>query len=360
MSNHTATHLLNLALREVVGEGCDQRGSLVVEDKFRFDFSYHQRLSTEVLQQLDELVNDLIAQELPVYASVVPLEQAQQVQFVRRMFGEKYPDPVRIVSVGADIFEVLKSPSDSAWGKYSMEYCGGTHVSNTREIQAFTIVEEIPKGSGERRITALTGDLARRAHQEYERFHIDIESVENAIDEELNQKILAFESELLQTPLPAYLKNQLRTRLEIPKNKAEVYYKEKLKNMKKSGGDLVQGIIDQFSDESVKFAVVEYDVDGNNKLLVDTANQILSSIGRDAAVMLISPDTKKDRISYVAAVSTGLHGSLTAQSWAAEVSLHFGGKGGGKPGFAQGFHEKMDELEASLQFAKDFAGQNLN
>jgi len=360
MSNHTATHLLNFALKEVVGEGCDQKGSLVVEDKFRFDFSYYQKISNEDLQRLDELVNELIAQELPVYASVVPLEQAQQIPNVRRMFGEKYPDPVRLISIGADIIDVLKTPNSDAWSKYSMEYCGGTHVANTRDIHAFTITEEIPKGSGERRITAITGDLAKKALREYDRLLHEIEVVEKIGNEDLNRKCLEFESDLLKTLVPAYLKNQLRTRLDVLKAEADHIYKEKLKNIKKSGGNLLQDIINQFSDESVRFAVAEYDVDGNNKLLVDTANQIRDSIERDVAVMLISPFPKKDRITYVASVNEGLHGSLTAQAWVAEVSNVFGGKGGGKAGFAQGYHEQMDQVETSLNVACDFAAKRLN
>jgi len=360
MGNHTSTHLLNFALRDILGDGCDQRGSLVVEDRFRFDFSYHQKLSGEELQRLDEIVNDIIKQELPVYTTLVKYDIAQTVSGVRHMFGEKYPDPVRVVSVGADIAEILKNPTDPVWTKYSMEYCGGTHVSNTKNILSFTVVEDFGKGSGERRITALSGDLAKQAHSDYERLSFEMDAVEHAGDEELRQKVLEFEDQLINTHIPAYLKYQLRDRLEEMKTKSDLLYKEKVRLMKKSGDQLVQEIINLFSDEAVKFVVFEYDVDGNNKLLVDTVNQILDSVNRDIALMLVSPFPSKNRIIYAASVKSGLHGSLTSQAWVQEVSNNFGGKGGGKPAFAQGFHEKEDQVEATLEVARDFAAKYLN
>jgi alanyl-tRNA synthetase len=141
--NHTMTHSLNFALRKVLlGDNCeisakgsvDQKGSLVDADKLRFDFGWGTALSTEELQAVEGLVNEVIKSELQVYAENVPLAAAKGICSLRSVFGERYPDPVRVLSVGVDVQELIKNPDNSEWLKYSVEFCGGTHLSNTKEV----------------------------------------------------------------------------------------------------------------------------------------------------------------------------------------------------------------------------------
>ncbi|KAJ2792645.1 Alanine--tRNA ligase, partial [Coemansia guatemalensis] len=128
-SNHTATHALNFALRKVLhSDEPDQRGSLVAPDRLRFDFSYKQPVTAEEVRDVDILCNRMIAENLKVYAREVPLAEAKQIYGLRAVFGEVYPDPVRVVSIGADIDQVVKSPTEQRWADYSIEFCGGTHV----------------------------------------------------------------------------------------------------------------------------------------------------------------------------------------------------------------------------------------
>src|SRR5262245_12005107 len=153
MRNHTATHLLNLALREVLGQHVEQKGSLVDDEKTRFDFSHDKPVSAEQIQELERRVNRQIATDQPVAATVMPLAKAKDIPGVRAVFGEKYPDPVRVVMVGAD------SPEKVNLGN-SVEFCGGTHMPRTGLIGYFKILSQEPVAKGVRRITAVTGKPA--------------------------------------------------------------------------------------------------------------------------------------------------------------------------------------------------------
>jgi len=153
MRNHTATHLLNLALREVLGHHVEQKGSLVDESKTRFDFSHDKPVSPEELRQIENRVNRRVVFDLPVNATVLPLAKAKEIPGVRAVFGEKYPDPVRVVMIGAE------SP-DRVTLDHSVEFCGGTHMPRTGLIGYFKIISQEPVAKGIRRITAVTGKPA--------------------------------------------------------------------------------------------------------------------------------------------------------------------------------------------------------
>ncbi len=148
--NHTATHLLNLALREVLGDHVEQKGSLVDGDKTRFDFSHDKPLTPGELQQVEVLVNGDVVLDRPVTAITLPLAEAKQIAGVRAVFGEKYPDPVRVVMVGPT------TPSEATPAD-SVEFCGGTHVARTGPIGLFKIVSQEGVAKGVRRLTAVTG-----------------------------------------------------------------------------------------------------------------------------------------------------------------------------------------------------------
>ncbi|MDX2200229.1 MAG: alanine--tRNA ligase [Phycisphaerae bacterium] len=160
-SNHTGTHLLNWALREVLGEGVQQKGSLVDPDKLRFDFSHNKPLSDEELEKIEVATIKQIIASQAVYTKEVALADGMKFNGIRAVFGEKYPDRVRVVSVGAPIDDMLKNPADARWRQNSIEFCGGTHVANTSDIGGFAITVEEGVAKGVRRIVAITGDSAQ-------------------------------------------------------------------------------------------------------------------------------------------------------------------------------------------------------
>ena len=140
--NHTATHVLNWALREVLGEHIQQKGSLVDDEKTRFDFSHPKALNDAEIAKVEQLVNKQIAAKLTVYDRVVPQEEALKINGLRAVFGEKYPEEVRVMSIGKPVDELLAQPDNADWRKLSIEFCGGTHVANTSEIEDFALVAE--------------------------------------------------------------------------------------------------------------------------------------------------------------------------------------------------------------------------
>ena len=166
MNNHTATHVMNWALREVLdpeGKHLQQRGSLVDPEKTRFDFSHPKALTPAEIERVEQLVNDRIEQKLTVYDEEVAQADALSIHGMRAVFGEKYPDPVRVLSVGTPIAELIKNPDNPEWRNISIELCGGTHVSNTGQIERFAIVAEEAVAKGIRRIVGITGDAAQAA-----------------------------------------------------------------------------------------------------------------------------------------------------------------------------------------------------
>jgi alanyl-tRNA synthetase len=170
--NHTMTHVLNYALRTVLLDGaanaqgmCEQKGSLVDQEKLRFDFSWNGALSSEQVERVEFIVNEKIKAGLNVYAQVVPLSLASNISGLRCVFGEKYPDPVRVISVGVSVEELLENPSNSIWSTNSIEFCGGTHLSNTSLAEDFVLFEESGIAKGIRRIQGYTrqGAVTARA-----------------------------------------------------------------------------------------------------------------------------------------------------------------------------------------------------
>jgi alanyl-tRNA synthetase len=156
MRNHTATHLLNLALKQVLGGDVDQKGSLVDDEKTRFDFSHDKPLTAEQVRAIEDRVNRQIIRDQPVTPVVMPLAEAKKLPGVRAVFGEKYPDPVRVVMIGAEKPEQVTLDN-------SVEFCGGTHVPRTGLIGFFRVTAQEGVAKGVRRITAVTG---RKAYEE--------------------------------------------------------------------------------------------------------------------------------------------------------------------------------------------------
>uniref|UniRef100_A0A672NXK5 Alanine--tRNA ligase n=1 Tax=Sinocyclocheilus grahami TaxID=75366 RepID=A0A672NXK5_SINGR len=161
MSNHTATHILNFALRSVLGEA-DQRGSLVAPDRLRFDFTAKGAMSTDEVRRTEEIASTVIRDAKPVYALDSPLAAAKAIQGLRAVFDETYPDPVRVVSIGVPVEELLADPNSPAGSLTSIEFCGGTHLQNSGHAAPFVIVSEEAIAKGIRRIVAVTGAEAQK------------------------------------------------------------------------------------------------------------------------------------------------------------------------------------------------------
>ena len=187
MNNHTGTHVLNFGLRKVLTEA-DQRGSLVAPDRLRFDFTAKKAMTVAEVGQVEKICNEIVDKKLDVYAQETPLSIAKAIQGLRAVFDETYPDPVRVVSVGKDILDLIADPNGPAAFEYSVEFCGGTHLLNSMHIERLIIVSEEAIAKGVRRIIAVTGSEALKAAKKADQIEKDISKLDEELKDALNSK----------------------------------------------------------------------------------------------------------------------------------------------------------------------------
>ncbi|GAB4836137.1 hypothetical protein Ancab_001052 [Ancistrocladus abbreviatus] len=213
--NHTCTHMLNFALREVLGDHVDQKGSIVLPEKLRFDFSHGKPVQNEELRKIETIVNDQIKAELDVYAKEVTLSDAKRINGLKAEFGEIYLDPVRVVSIGKKVDNLLADPDNAKWLSYSAQLCGGTHLSNTKEAKAFALISEEGIAKGVRRVTAITTDCAFEALElahSLDQEAIDAAKIEGSM---LEKKVASLQNHVDAAPIPAAKKNDIRAKISL-------------------------------------------------------------------------------------------------------------------------------------------------
>ena len=206
--NHTGTHIANWALREVLGEHVQQKGSLVDPEKLRFDFTHTKAMGDEEIAKVEELVSACIGKALPVFAEVHPQEQALKIAGLRAVFGEKYPPMVRVVAVGESPAVMLRDPANPKWRQYSVEFCGGTHLGNSKETEGFVITSEESVSKGIRRIVALTGALAKEALTQTQVIDALIGQGRDTSEANLAQVIAALQKSLAGANIPLRTKRR--------------------------------------------------------------------------------------------------------------------------------------------------------
>jgi len=266
------------------------------------------------------LVNDIIKRELSVYTQEVPIVDAKKIKGVRAMFEEAYPDPVRVVSVGTDIPTCLQSEFVI---KGSVEFCGGTHVSNTKDIEIFVITCEEAVGQGERRIQAVTSHDARKAIAEGEALFERARELLNVENSKLQQEYQLLRTVVDTSVISHALKTELR--LFCEKNiecKIATIAKESLKQKKQEGDNVNQTIIDQLKQNPNQSVVVRVllEAGGNNKIMSSTAVSLIKlckdTLTRDVAVMLLSIDAKTKSLVVQANVPPSIVSKgLMANEW---------------------------------------------
>ena len=313
--NHTATHLLQKALREVLGTHVEQQGSLNNAGHLRFDFSHFSAMTAEELAEVERKVNEKIAENLCVETKLMTIDEAKQ-SGAMALFGEKYGETVRVVCAG----------------DYSKEFCGGTHVGNTGEIQAFKILSESGVAAGVRRIEALTG-------QGVFDYYNDLE-----------QKLSEAAKTLKTTPA------NLQEKLEhlMAEMKALQSENESLKS--KAAKEALGDVMDQVKEvKGVKLLAASVDnVDMNG--LRDLGDQLKEKLGDGVVVLASAKDGKVNLIAMAtdAAMKQGAHAGNLIKGIAALV----GGGGGGRPNMAQAGGKNPDGIGAAMEeAAKVLEGQ---
>lgn len=354
--NHTMTHVLNFALREVLGEGVDQKGSSVNEERLRFDFSHNRGLSVEEIQRIESIVNKVITAELPVDTKVVPLKDALSVSGLRAVFGEVYPDPVRVVSVGQQVAHLVSNPANAEWGQYSIEFCGGTHLSNTRDAKAFVVVEETAVAKGIRRITGITGAAAVDAVSKGVQLKSRVEhlSARMALKEDLNtleEEVSAERAALEMTVLSQALKSLVRNELEGMQKQLSFRRSAELLAAVDLKIEGIKAHAKKISSEGKKAAVFRLDI-GSDAKAIKRAIDSIKAVAPELSFMCVSTET--DKVTCFA-VRSPSGGSLKANEWVSQAVTVGGGRGGGRDSQAQGSISDPSKVDALIKEAEKYA-----
>ncbi|MCC7191992.1 MAG: alanine--tRNA ligase [Phycisphaeraceae bacterium] len=356
MSNHTTTHVMNCAIRLHVSKTADQRGSLVDDQKLRFDYAHHAALTLDEIEAVEKTVNEDIARDLPVYHDVVPQEQALKIHGLRAVFGEKYPPRVRVVSIGVPVKDLVANPENVEWGGYSIEFCGGTHLAKTGEAEGFVLVQEEAVAKGVRRITALTGEMAHQAQARGDMLIARLgalrglgASVEQA--EALTRGVAELSSALANTQLPALVKARLREGIaDLQKTLKEL---NKARS-KEAAGDVVEAA--RKIAENTNGGVIVESLDGADADMLRTAMDVIRKKKPESALLLGSVSGGGEKVSFIAAVPEALiKKGLKAGDWVREVAKAAGGGGGGRPDMAQAGGKDPAKLDEALEVGRKFA-----
>ncbi|MGI6011042.1 MAG: alanine--tRNA ligase [Ruminococcus sp.] len=304
--NHSATHLLQKALKTVLGSHVEQKGSLVTPGRLRFDFAHFQAMSQEELSQVEILVNEEIQANLPVDTQVMSLEEAKK-SGAMALFGEKYSDEVRVVSMG----------------DFSKELCGGTHVKNTGVISLFKIVSESGIAAGVRRIEALTGKGVLAYYKELEERLNEAAHLLKTSPAELSDKISHLQAEL----------KALHSENESLKSKMA----------QDSLGDVMDKVTEIKGVKVLASSLADVDMNG----LRDLGDQLKEKLGEGVVVLISSTGGKVNMMATATkgALDKGVHAGNLIKAVAACV----GGGGGGRPQMAQAGGKDVSKIPEALQ-----------
>jgi alanyl-tRNA synthetase len=326
MRNHTATHLMNWALRKVLGDHVEQKGSLVDAEKTRFDFTHDKPMTHDEIAEVERLVNDKILADQPVTPITMPLAEAKKIAGVRAVFGEKYPDPVRVVLIGADKPEAVTA-------ELSVEFCGGTHLSRTSQACLFKIVGQEGVAKGVRRITAVTGPKA----VEYDR---QLGSVVGELTERFHCR-----------------PEELPCRIESLQEEI----KKLQQQLKKGAATDLAGAFDKLLASATKTGEVSVIIGeipaGPDDAIRTQVDRVKQKAGSAAVVVGWSDEGK---VGLLAAVSDDvIKKGIKAGDLIKQIAPIVGGGGGGRPNMAQAGGKDPAKLGDALERARILVGEQL-
>ncbi|HXG00538.1 MAG TPA: alanine--tRNA ligase, partial [Bacteroidota bacterium] len=356
--NHSATHLVHEALRRVLGTHVHQQGSLVAPDRLRFDFPHFGKITPEELRAIEEMVNEKIAEDIQVYWEELPIEKARKIPNVKMFFGDKYGDIVRVVFIDE---------------KFSVEFCGGTHVRNTRDIGLFKIVSESSIASGVRRIEAVTGEgiqryieqqlaHARRLDDQLAQLIEDVERLRK----EVQGQGISTESvmrpslgSLTLSPDPLESLRILERETAAREQALEHISKQQLE-LKKRISDLnvkqAASLLDRLVENAVSlngFKVVSSKVEATSlDELKGIGDRLREKLGSGVGIL---GSVIEEKVALVCVVTDDLikNKNLQAGKIVGVLAKELGGGGGGKPHMATAGGKDVARLDAALAHAAD-------
>jgi len=356
-NNHTGTHILNFALREVLGDDINQKGSLVAQEKLRFDFSHKQGLTLDEVAKVEKISNDEIKKALNVYSKEVPLQTAQSIYAVRAVFGETYPDPVRVVSIGHPVEDLLNDPQNPKWHGISIEFCGGTHVAKTSDIKDFVIVEESGIAKGIRRIIAVTGNEAHEVQRIASEFEHELDNVGKLEFSPLKEKKLKeLGVKLGQLNISILTKNELKAKF----TKFDKSIKDELKARQKIESKKTLDAVKEYfaANESSNFLVKHVEINSNAKAITEAINFIKSKNPEKSIYIFTGTEDKVAHGCYIA--NSAIEKGVNATDLAKQASQFIGGKAGGKGNVVQGMGDKVAGVDDAVKEVEKLLQEKLS
>jgi len=369
MKNHTGTHVLNFALREVLNEKeTDQKGSLVAPDRLRFDFSAKGAMTAAEVKAAEEIANNVVKRNEEIYAKETPLAMAKAINGLRAVFDEVYPDPVRVVSVGVSVEDLQADPTGPGGNVTSVEFCGGTHLRRAGHIGDFVIVTEEAISKGVRRIIAFTGSEAQKALHRQEVLEKNVNELKTMVEEnpktqafterELNKQIITLDGEITQSSISYWKRDSLRADLKGLKKKMD-----ELDKARKAA------VVNEVIEESKKMIeanpnqgyIVHEFIAGSNAKALDAAMKQYKALSPKTSAMFFSVDKEAGKILCMSCVPKDtVAKGLGAKAWVDQVVPLIAGKGGGKDLSAQATGTKTEALSEALKIATEFAQMKLS
>lgn len=310
--HHSATHLLHAALRNVLGEHVQQKGSLVTADRLRFDFSHFEAVSDDQLQAIEHMVNEQIMANTPVQTEIMPIDAARE-KGAMALFGEKYDDEVRVLTMGTE--------------QFSIELCGGTHVKRTGDIGLLKVVTEQGIAAGVRRIEAVVGPVA---------LHL--------VDQMAAQ--LHHASQLLKAK-PEQLHERVQSLVVRQRELEKELERLQAKMNSKAGGDLAA---QAETLGAIKFVAAKVTV-ADAKAMRDMVDQLKNALGSGLVLLAAELDGK---VQLVAGVTKDLVGQWRAGELVNVAAEIVGGKGGGKPDLAMAGGKDLQAIDQAVKAARDW------
>ncbi|GFO71278.1 alanyl-tRNA synthetase [Bathymodiolus japonicus methanotrophic gill symbiont] len=313
--NHSATHLLHAALRQVLGDHVTQKGSLVNAERLRFDFSHFEPMTADEIKIIERMVNQQIRHNAEVTADIMSKDEAINAGAMA-LFGEKYGDEVRVLKIG----------------DFSTELCGGIHVQRAGDIGLFKIISETGVASGVRRVEAIAGEAAIQWLESREKTINEISSVVKAAPEAAAEKVqqLVDKSKLLEKEL-----ERLQAKLASS-----------------AGGELANQAVDI---DGIQVLAIKLD-DVEPKAMVDVLDQLKNKLG-SAAIVLAT--VSKDKVNLIAGVTKEQTKRLKAGDLVNSVASQVGGKGGGRPDMARAGGSEPDKLDVALKQVPEWVREQL-
>lgn len=358
--NHTCTHMLNFALREVLGDHVDQKGSVVLPEKLRFDFSHGKPVDPEHLRRIESIVNEQIKAELDVFSKEATLAEAKRIHGLRAVFGEVYPDPVRVVAIGRKVEDLLADPENKEWLSISAELCGGTHLSNTREAEAFALLSEEGIAKGIRRITAVTTGLAYKAFEAACSLEKEVDDASKIEGSLLEKTVASLKSKVDGAAIPAPKKADIRAKIALLQNQVRKAQKKVAEENLQKSVKVATEMAEAAASNGKPFCISRVEVGLDAAAVREAVLKVIEQKGMPVMVFSTDETTNKAVVCAGVPEKSDQSKQLEVSEWLTAALQPLKGRcGKGKGGLASGQGTDAAQVTLAMDLAAEFAALKL-